>query len=88
MASQGAQLSRLEEDLTRNSVERLQSEAALRSTAAALQQELELQREEHSSEVRTVGTQWSTETQPPTSLANDALCLHKTGTQAAIQLPV
>lgn len=65
MASQVAQLSRLEEELARNALERLQSEAALRSAAAALQQELELQREEHSSEVR------STEAQPPTSLAND-----------------
>ncbi|XP_075877084.1 coiled-coil domain-containing protein 18 isoform X2 [Nelusetta ayraudi] len=50
----GAQLSRLEEGLARNVVERLQSEAALRSTAAALEQELELQREEHSSEVESL----------------------------------
>lgn len=91
VASQAAQLSRLEEGLARNVVERLQSEAALRSTAAALEQELELQREEHSSEVQSVR-------RPHSSLLkhrhhNARLFLrfvftmkHKTRTQAAIQL--
>lgn len=86
-------MSRLEEGLARNVVERLQSEAALRSTAAALEQELELQREEHSSEVQSVRS-------PRSSLLkhrhhNARLFLrfvftmkHKTRTQAAIQLPV
>lgn len=79
MVTQGAQSSRLEEELARNAVERLQSEAVLRSTAAALQQELELQREDHSSEVRN----------PTTSQRRVVFTLkHKAGTQSAIQLPV
>lgn len=48
---QDGQLSRLEEELTRREADWLQSEAGLRSTVSSLEQELELQREQHSREV-------------------------------------
>lgn len=48
---QDGQLSRLEE-LTRREADWLQSEAGLQSTVASLEQELELQREQHSREVQ------------------------------------
>lgn len=49
---QDGQLSRLEEELTRREADWLQSEAGLQSTVASLEQELELQREQHSREVQ------------------------------------
>lgn len=48
---QDGQLSRMEDELTRRQADWLRSEAGLQSTVSSLEQELELQREQHSREV-------------------------------------